>query len=152
MIFAENQHGFEYIAFVGEPTLALSLFAMGLYSLQMNGDDWKRMRLPLTHEAMMAERRLIGIDGVELLLLQEIGGRECAWIPNRYPYDGLFPLGLSLLHECFYKPSGDLGLEEMTLATKERYKNQSVLIFKNGSERKSVKNIDHAQCVSLRPC
>lgn len=151
-IFVENLHGFEFIAFVNQPTLVLSLFALALFNIKMDGSDWKRMRLPETHEAMLVEREKIGRDGVEKLLLNEIGGRECAWIPNRYPYDGLFPFGMNLLHECFYQPAGDLTMEQMILATQERYKNQSVLIFKNGSERKSVKNIDHAQSVLHRPC
>lgn len=151
-LLIERTHGFEYIAFVGEPTLALSLFALALLNIKMDGNDWKRMRLEDTYEAMMAERRAIGRDGVEKLLLQEIGGREYAWIPNRYPYDGLFPFGINLLHECCYKPAGNLSLEQMILATQDRYKNQSAVIFKNSIERKSVKNIDHAQAVLHRLC
>jgi len=153
MIFVENDYGFEYIEVVGVTTFHLTLFALALLSIRPEGDDWKRMRLPATDEAMMAEReRLGGKDGVGKLILEEIDGKEVAWIKNKYPYDGLFPQGIELVHECFYKTTAPLSREEMVMAAQKRYHEQSILIFKNGVQRKSIQSIDHAHAITQRGC
>lgn len=146
-ILLERTHGFEFMAFVGEPTLPLSIFALALFSVKMSGNDWKRMRLPETQRALEEERDMLGDkEAVGRQLLQVIDGRSVAWIKNKYPYNGLFQLGHQFLQECLYKPAGDLSLEEMILETQKRYRNKSVFIFKNGDQRKSVQ-IDHAHAV-----
>lgn len=148
MIFAEDQHGFEYIAFVGEPTLSLSLFAMALFSISLQGDDWKRMRLPATQQAMEDEiTRLGGREAVGRELLKKIDGRSTAWIFNVYGYNGLFPLGVYLFHDTYYKTTGRISLEEMEMATLLKYPRKNAVIFANGPQRKSIQAIEHAHAV-----
>ncbi len=148
MNFIENLHGFEYITFIGEPTLRLSLFAMALFSICMDGDDWRRMRSVETQKAMLMDRELLGgTGGVAKALLQEIGGRPTAWIKNRYPYDGLYPLGSRFAHECYYKNDGILSMEEMMIATIQRFPDNCGVIFHNGLKRKSIQTIEHAHAI-----
>lgn len=148
MIFVENKHGFEYIAFVGTPTLSLSLFAMALFSISLEGDDWTRMRLPATHQAMMEERaRLGGKEAVGRQLLGIIGDKPFAWILNLYGYDKLFIPGSCMVHDTYYKRIGRLSFEEMELATRAKYGGHNAVIFANGMKRKSIPTIEHAHAV-----
>lgn len=149
MIFAENQHGFEYIAFVDDkPTLNLSLFAMALFSISLQGDDWTRMRLPSTQQAMLEEReRLGGKEAVGRQLLDMIDGRSTVWILNVYGYDGLYPRGVQMVHDTYYKTTGSLSIEEMLDATTAKYPGHNAVIFANGPKRKSIQAIEHAHAV-----
>lgn len=143
-----HERGLESVFFPTRATRDLVLFVRALMSISMEGEDWRRMRKQETLEAMFAERRERGgKTGVAQDILAMIGDNAVKFIPNKYPYDGLYPARSQLIHSCLWSREGSMTRSEIVEAIKNEYGDHRAVVFENAGKRKSIEQIWHVHAV-----